>query len=65
MADEKKGKEETDPRLDFISSYVTKTYRIKSDKWQKLMTSDEKVAMTVPVGYAITFFYPFMSDCDC
>lgn len=62
MADDKK-KEDTDPRLDYISSYVTKTFRIKSDKWQKLIISEEKVTMTptvaVPVGYAITFFQPF------
>ena len=42
MADEKK-KEDVDPRLEYISSYVTKTFRIKSDKWQKLITSEEKV----------------------
>lgn len=46
MTDEKK-KEETDPRMDYISSYVTKTFRIKVDKWQKLMASDgDKVTMT-------------------
>lgn len=38
-----KTKEDADPRLEFINSYVTKTFRIKSDRWQKLMLSDDKV----------------------
>ena len=38
-----KKKEDVDPRLEFISVYVMKTYRFKIDKWQKLMTSDDKV----------------------
>lgn len=42
MADDKK-KEEVDPRLEFMSSCVLKTYRMKQDRWQKLMTSDDKV----------------------
>lgn len=45
MADDKK-KEDGDPRIEYISSYVTKTFRIKSDKWQKLMMSDDKVTTT-------------------
>lgn len=45
MADDKK-KEDADPRIDYISSYVTKTFRLKSDKWQKLMMSDDKVTTT-------------------
>lgn len=45
MADDKK-KEDSDPRIDYISSYVTKTFRLKSDKWQKLMMSDDKVTTT-------------------
>lgn len=49
MADDKK-KDDGDPRLEFISSYVKKTFRIKSDKWQKLMASEEKVTIAVPVG---------------
>ena len=32
-----------DVRLEFIASYVMKTHRIKLDKWQKMMTSDDKV----------------------
>lgn len=58
MSEDKK-KEDTDARLDFISSFVLKSFRMKADKWQKLMISDEKVAMTVPVGYEITFSNPF------
>lgn len=38
-----KRREDNDPRLEFLSSYVTKTFRIKSDKWQKLLMSDDKV----------------------
>lgn len=41
-----KMKEDADPRVDYIGSYVTKTFRIKSDKWQKLMMSEDKVTMT-------------------
>lgn len=47
MNDEKK-KDDGDPRLEYIGSYVTKTFRIKSDKWQKLTASEEKV--TKPSG---------------
>lgn len=42
--DDKK-KEDMDPRVEFLSSYVMKTFRIKSDRWQKLMMSDDKVTI--------------------
>lgn len=42
--DDKK-KEDMDPRIEFLSSYVMKTFRIKSDRWQKLMMSDDKVTI--------------------
>lgn len=45
MGDEPKKKEEPDPRVDFISQYVMKTFRVKIDKWQKMMTSDDKVTV--------------------
>jgi hypothetical protein len=32
-----------DPRLEFINAYLQKTFRIKSDKWQRMMASEEKV----------------------
>lgn len=48
MADDRK-KEDMDPRLEFVSSYVSKTFRIKGDKWQKLMMSDDKVTKTDPL----------------
>ncbi|KAG5679915.1 hypothetical protein PVAND_009451 [Polypedilum vanderplanki] len=31
-----------DPRLELINLHIQKTFRIKSDKWQKLMASDER-----------------------
>jgi hypothetical protein len=44
MTDEKKKVDETvDPRAEFIGNYVTKTFRLKPDKWPKLMNSDDKV----------------------
>lgn len=48
MADDKK-KDDGDPRLEYISSYVTKTFRMKLDKWQKLITSEEKVTKWFPL----------------
>lgn len=42
MADDKK-KEDVDPRLEYMSTCVLKTFRMKQDRWQKLMTSDDKV----------------------
>lgn len=42
MAEDKK-KEDVDPRLEFVSSCVLKTFRMKQDRWQKLMSSDDKV----------------------
>ena len=32
-----------DPRLEFLNIYLQKTFRLKGDKWQKLMTSDDRV----------------------
>lgn len=34
-------KELNDSRADFFASYVMKSMRIKSDKWQKLIATDE------------------------
>ena len=51
MGDEKK-KEDLDPRMEYIGSYVTKTFRLKADKWQKLSTSDDKVT-TQGVNYLL------------
>lgn len=46
MAEKKKDKGEEDPRLEFITSYLLKSLRLKSDKWQKLMgTEDNKVSI--------------------
>lgn len=42
MADDKK-KEDVDPRLEFVSTTVLKSFRMKQDRWQKLMASDDKV----------------------
>lgn len=53
MADDKKEKE-VDPRLEFLGALVMKTFRVKIDKWNKLLASDDKVKQsTVPVGYAL------------
>lgn len=46
MAEKKKDKGEEDPRLEFIISYLLKSLRLKSDKWQKLMgTEDNRVSI--------------------
>ena len=31
--------EDVDPRLDFLSDYVSKSLRVKLEKWQKMMSS--------------------------
>lgn len=46
MAEDKK-KEDVDPRLEFVSTSVLMTYRMKQDRWQKLMSSDDKVTTVV------------------
>lgn len=44
MATEEKRRDDlTDPRLDFINLYLQKTYKSKGEKWQKYMTTDERV----------------------
>lgn len=44
MAGEEKRKDDlTDPRLDFINFYLQKTHRSKGEKWQKYLTTDERV----------------------
>lgn len=43
MTDED-GKRKTgddDPRLEFLLSYLTKSYKLKQDKWNKMIASDE------------------------
>lgn len=57
MADEKK-KDDPDPRLEYIGNYVTKTFRLKVDKWQKLTGSDDKVT-TQGVNYLLDTIQPF------
>lgn len=49
-----------DPRLEFFNFFVQKSLRIKGDKWQKLITSDDRVnklfvpfPMTVPVDISL------------
>jgi len=43
MTDDKKvnKKDEEDLRTDFLCSFVTKSMRLKSDKWQKLMSTED------------------------
>ena len=33
--------EDVDPRLDFLSDYVSKSLRVKLEKWQKMMSSPD------------------------
>lgn len=33
--------EVTDPRLDYLSEYVLKTFKLKPDKWSKLVNNEE------------------------
>lgn len=40
-------KELNDSRADFMSSYVMKSMRIKADKWQKLIATDEYRVSTI------------------
>jgi hypothetical protein len=61
MADEKK-KEDVDPRLEYMGAYVTKTFRLKPDKWQKFSSSDDKVT-TQGVNYLLETFKPFSPVC--
>lgn len=47
-----------DVRLEFIASYVMKTHRIKLDKWQKMMASDDKVTgFLTAESSAFVFFH--------
>lgn len=48
--DSKKGaaSDDSDPRLDFLERYVTKSLRLKSDKWQKMLSiEDYKVLLEI------------------
>lgn len=46
MAGEEKRKDDlSDPRLDFLNIYMQKTYRSKGEKWQKFLTTDERVKL--------------------
>lgn len=46
MADDKKKKDQQvaddeDPRLDFLLNYMIKSYRLKQDKWNKMIAIPE------------------------
>lgn len=61
MADDKKKKDQQatddeDPRLDFLLNYMIKSYRLKQDKWNKMIAIPEnKVGRLSPVN--ISFIY--------
>lgn len=42
---EERKRQDPDVRTDFIGTQVLKTFRLKSDKWQKLMSSDDQVTV--------------------
>ncbi|XP_034948410.1 dynein beta chain, ciliary-like [Chelonus insularis] len=41
MGDKKDDEESNDPRLDFIFQYLTKSNKIKADKWTKMITTPD------------------------
>lgn len=43
MADKKNADDDEDPRLVYISSYLLRSMKLKNDKWNKLMNTDEYV----------------------
>lgn len=47
--EDKKQREDADPRLDYLASYVTKTFRMKYDKWQKMLMTEDKVTTPFPL----------------
>ena len=38
---EEQNVQEKDPRIEFLSEFTLKSLRLKSDKWSRLMISDE------------------------
>lgn len=38
-----KNQEDSDPRLDYLKKFVTMSYLIGGDKWEKLLITDDKV----------------------
>ena len=58
MGDKKGGGDpDEDPRLDFISEYLIKTMRLKSDKWPKMVGNEEN-----RVSFFLSFFFLHKSD---
>jgi hypothetical protein len=49
MAGEERRKDDlSDPRLDFLNLYLQKTFKSpKGEKWQKFMTTDERVTTAI------------------
>ena len=39
---EEQNVQEKDPRIEFLSEFTLKSLRLKSDKWARLMISDEQ-----------------------
>lgn len=38
---DKKGGDDEDERFEFLLSYLTKSYRLKQDKWNKMIATEE------------------------
>lgn len=52
MSEEPKPKKKEDPRVDIISNYVLKTMRLKAEKWQKLMSTEELKVKYILITFA-------------
>lgn len=46
-----KTEDDEDERLEFILNYLTKSMRMKQEKWNKMITIEEyKVSITIPTA---------------
>lgn len=43
--------EEVDDRLEFLLSYFTKSYRLKQEKWNKMLAIDENKVNKIQILY--------------
>lgn len=46
---EERKRQDPDARTDFIGVQVLKSFRLKPDKWQKLMASDDQVTKFIEI----------------
>lgn len=59
MGDKKEKDASEDPRLEWIFNYLTKTLKLRQEKWNKMITTDEYIVSGIyPSGFVLSLTPP-------